>query len=81
MLVKWLQHFLALHTYSGPSILTGDHSEIPSKGIGKIDLDNGYFNNVLYVPDIESDLLYIYQMTHTCKTKRVVFTQYDVEIS
>ena len=40
--------FSAVHPYSGPSILMGDDSEIPTKGIGMIDTDNGYFNNILY---------------------------------
>ena len=41
--------FSALHPYSGPSILMGDDSNISAKGIGMIDIDNEYFNNVLYV--------------------------------
>ena len=73
--------FLAIRPYSGLSILMGDDSEIPAKGIGKIDLDNGYFNNVLYVPDLAANLLSVYQMTHKDTTKRVTFTQNDVEIS
>ena len=59
----------------------GDDSEIPAKGIGRIDLDNGYFNNVLYVPDIATNLPSIYQMTNIGSTKRVTFTQDDVDIS
>ena len=46
-----------------------------------IDLEYGYFNNVLFMPDIAANLLCFYQMTHTDKTKRVTFTQDDVEIS
>ena len=45
--------FLALHPYSGPSILMGDDSKIQAKGIGRIDLEDGYFNNVLFVPDLQ----------------------------
>ena len=59
----------------------GDDFEIPTKGIGRIDLDNGYFNNVLYVPNISMKILVFYQIKHTCTTKRVKFTQNDVEIS
>ena len=36
---------------------------------------------MLYVPDIVSNLLFVYKMKHTGKTKRVRFTQDDVEIS
>ena len=52
--------FLALHPYSGPSILMGDDSNIPTKEIGGIDLNNGYFNNVFYVPNIAANILSIY---------------------
>ena len=62
-------------------MLMGDDSEIPAKGIGRINIDNGYFNNVLYVPDIATNLLFVYQMAHKGLEKRVTFTQYDVEIS
>ena len=47
----------ALHSYSGPSTLMGDESDIPAKGIGRINLDNGYFNNVFIVLYIEANLL------------------------
>ena len=73
--------FLALHTYSGPSTLMGGYFEIQAKRIGRINLDNGYFNNVLYLPDIVENLLSIYKMKHTGKTKRVTFTQNDTDIS
>ena len=59
----------------------GDDSDIPTKRIGKIDLDNGYFNNVLYVPDIAAKITFFYRMKHTSSYKRVKFTQYDAEIS
>ena len=71
---------LTPYSYNGPSILMGDDYEIPSKGIGMIDLNNGYFNNVLYVPDIVANLLSVNQITHTITAKRVKFTQDDVEI-
>ena len=45
-------YFLALHPYIGISILMGDDSEIQAKGIGRIDLEDGYFNNVLFVPNL-----------------------------
>ena len=58
----------------------GDDSEIQAKGIGRIDLEDGYFNNVLFVPDIEANLLSVYQMDHTGESKRVTFTPDTVEI-
>ena len=45
-----------------------------------VDLENGYFSNVLYVLSLESNLLCVYQMTHTGVPKRVSFSLNDVEI-
>ena len=59
----------------------GDDSDIQAKGIGRIDLEYGYFNNVLFVPDLEANLLSFYQMTHNGVDKRVEFTQNYVDIS
>ena len=70
-----------LHPYIGPSIVMGDHSKIQSKGIDKIDLEYGYFKNVLFVPGLEVNLLSIYQMKHSGTGKRVTFTQNYVGIS
>ena len=66
--------FSTLHPYNGPSILMGDDSEIPAKGIGKINIGNGYFNDVLYVPDIASKILSMYHMIHIGLAKRFTFT-------
>ena len=43
----------------------GDDSTIISEGQGMVDLENGYFSNVLYVPSLASNLLSVYHMTHT----------------
>ena len=51
------------------------------KPICKINIEDAYFNNVLCVPNLATNLLSIYQMTHTGKAKRVTFTQNDVDIS
>ena len=54
---------------------------IQAKGVGRIDIEDGYFNNVLYVPDLAVDLLLVYQMTHNGEAKRVTFTPYEIEIA
>ena len=51
----------------------GDDSTIISKGQGTIKLENDSFFNVLYVPSLASNLLTVYQMTHTKVPKRVTF--------
>ena len=50
-------------------------------GKGRIDLDHGKFNNVLYVPGLSSNLLSVYQTTHTGSPKKVIFSPDDVEIT
>ena len=37
---------------AGPVVRMGDDSEIETKGIGRIELDHGYFSDVMYVPDL-----------------------------
>ena len=58
----------------------GDDSKLQTKGIGRIDLEHGYFSDVLYVLDLATNLLSVYQMTHTREPKRVTFTPDMVEI-
>ena len=41
----------------GPPLVLGDNSLIDSMGKGRIDLDHGNFNNVLYVPGLDSNTL------------------------
>ena len=59
----------------------GDDSITESKGKGRIDLDHGSFNGVLYVPGIANNLLSVYQMSQIGSPKKVVFSPIDVEIS
>ena len=59
----------------------GDDSTIISEGQGTVDLEHGYFSNVQYVPSFASNLLSVYQMTHTRVPKRVFFSPDDVEIT
>ena len=59
----------------------GDDYESWTKGVGRIDLDHGYFSDVLYEQDLETNLLLVYQMTHTRESNRVTFTPDLVEIA
>ena len=59
----------------------GDDSTIISEGQGTVDIENGYFSNVLYVPSLASNLLSVYQMKHIGVPKRVSFSTNDVEIT
>ena len=65
--------FSSLDMSKGPPIFLGDNSLTNSMGKGRIDLDHGNFNNVLYVLGLPSSLLSVYQMTHTGSPKKVIF--------
>ena len=59
----------------------GDDSQIILKGKGTVKLEHGSFYDVMYVPSLASNLLSVYQMTHTGVPNRVTFILNDVEIS
>ena len=73
--------FYFMHLNSGPTIRMGDDSEIQTKGIGRIDLEHGFFSDVLYLPELATNLLSVYQMTHIGEANRVTFTLDMVEIA
>ena len=73
--------FSSLDKSKGPSIILGDDSLTENLGKGRIYLDHGQFSNVLYVPGLASNLLSVYQMTHTGSPKKVIFSPDEVEIT
>ena len=79
-MVSTRDEFSSLDDLNGPNILLGDNSEIEIKGKGSMDFDHGSLNNVLYVPGLVTNLLSVYQMTHSGSPNKVVFTPNDVEI-
>ena len=52
--------FSSLDMSKGPPIVLGDNSLTGHMGKGRIDLDHGNLNKVLYVPGIASNLLLVY---------------------
>ena len=80
-MVSTRELFSSMHLNAGPTVQMGDDSKIQTKGIGRIDLGHGYFNDVLHVLDLAAKLFSIYQMNHTGESKRVTFTPYLVEIA
>ena len=73
--------FSSLETRKSIPIHMGDDSTIIYEGQGTVDIEHGYFYNVLYVPYLASNLLSVYKMTHTRVPKRVSFSPDDVEIT
>ena len=44
----------------GPNIHMGAYSQIPAVGRGSVKIQHGEFKNVLYVPSLVANLLYVY---------------------
>ena len=59
-MVSTKETFSSLDMSKGPPIVLGDDSLINSLGKGRIDLDHGSFNNVLYFLVLASSLLSVY---------------------
>ena len=59
----------------------GDDLEVQAKGICRINLEDEYFDNDLFVLDLAANLLSVYKITHTSKAKRVIFTPDIMEIA
>ena len=72
--------FPSLETSKSIPIHMGDDSTIISEGQGTVDLENGFFSNVLYVLSLAANLLSVYQMTHIVMPKSFSFSPNDVEI-
>ena len=80
-MVSTKEAFSSLDMLKGPPIVLGDDSLTKSLGKGRIDLDHGHFSNVLYVLGLVSNLLSVYQMTHTGSPKKFIFSPDEVEIT
>ena len=65
--------FSSLDDSKDPKIVLGDDSVTDSMGNGRIDLDHGSFNDLLYVPSLAANLFSMYQMTHTGSPNKVLF--------
>jgi hypothetical protein len=61
----------SLTTFTGPPILMGDDIPIEVTRQGRVEIQHGSFKNVLHVPKLSMNLLYVYQITHKCTRKRV----------
>ena len=73
--------FSSLNNLKGPKLVFGEDSITNSMGKGRIDLDHGSFNDVLYVPGLDAHLLLVYHMTHIGSPNKFIFSPNEVEIS
>jgi hypothetical protein len=65
---------------TGPPILMGDDTPVEVIGQGRVELQHRSFENVLHVPKLSMNLLFVYQITHFGTGKRVEFTPNSVTI-
>eukprot|EP00253_Pinus_taeda_P032314 PITA_32314 len=72
--------FSSLHDCNTENIYVGDDRSLNVVGTGTVHLDNGQFNDVLCVPTLSSNLLSVYQITHSGEGKIVEFSPHDVVI-
>eukprot|EP00253_Pinus_taeda_P017449 PITA_17449 len=67
-------------TSSSGMALSACRCQSSQSGTGTVHLDNGQFNDVLCVPPLSSNLLSVYQITHSGEGKIVEFSPHDVVI-
>ena len=58
----------------------GDDTKMEVEGKGNVKMENGEFQNFLYVPYLSSNLLSIYQITHLGDGHRVEFLPDSVQV-
>ena len=80
-MVSTRETFSSLDNLKGPKIVLGDDSLTNTMGKGRIDLDHGYFKDVLYVPHFSSTLVLAYQITHIGSPNKFIFPPNEVEIT
>ena len=78
-MVSTREMFSSLDMSKVPPIVLGDNSLTDSMGKGRIDIDHGNFNNVVYVLGLASNILLVYQMIHTGSPKKFIFSPNEVD--
>ena len=63
------ESFSSFQSFDGPSIQMGNNSKVQTKGKGFANIEHGRFKDVLFVLSLASNMLSVYQMTHTGSPK------------
>ena len=66
-------HFSLLKQSKVAHIFVGDNIKMEVEGKGHVEMENGEFKDVLYVPNLSSNLLLVYQITHIGDGHKVEF--------
>ena len=72
--------FSSLKQSKVPHVFVGDDKKMEVEGKGNVELGNGEFQDVLYVPNLSSNLLLMYQITHIGDGHRVEFLPDSVQM-
>ena len=56
-----------------PQIFVGDDTKVEVEGKGDVEMENGVFKDALYVPNLTSNLLSVYQITQYGDGNKVEF--------
>jgi hypothetical protein len=72
--------YSSLDACNGPPILMGDNSLFKVTDKGGIELTNGGFKNVLHVPKLSVNILFVYQMKNSGTGKKFIFTPDAVDM-
>jgi hypothetical protein len=72
--------FSDLNECNTKKIFVGDDRSLSVVGFETVQVDNGHFNDVLYVPSLSCNLLSIYQIGHSGDSKTIEFSPHQVVI-
>ena len=67
------EQFSSLKPSNVPYIYVGNDTQVKVEGSGNVELGNGVFKDILHVPNLSTNLLSIYQITHYGCGKKVEF--------
>lgn len=68
--------FSSINSCNTEHIFMGNSSPLPLQGQCPIEIIDDMINNVLYVPNLSTNLLSIYQITNLVSRKTILFTLY-----
>jgi len=74
------EFYSSLDAFKGPHILMEDKSLVEVTEKGRIELNNGSFENVLHIPKLYINILSMYQMMNSGTRKKFIFTPNVVDI-
>jgi hypothetical protein len=77
---KYKDIFSALNECNTKKIFVGDDRSLSVEGSGTVQVENCHFNDVLCVPSLSSNLLSVYQITHSGEGKTIEFSPHQVVI-